>query len=147
MSKVSPLSYECTFLAGGTGSASDHLTPMFSAWADAQGYTVHPGTLNLCASDPIQVPAAFHSLTPYGQLVSPPWRRFQNGFSPRLYDVVLNGSEAAWLYRWSSADFLRCFVGHADDCPPEHRAELVSPKHLTTALGLTPGDMVTLEFG
>ncbi len=140
------MSYTCRYLGPGTKSAGPCLTPMFAAWGKSKGYVIHSGTLNLCAEDPIQVPAQFHSLKDYGHLVTPEWRQLQNGFSPRFYDVLLNEREPAWLYRWSASEFLSCFVGHANDCPPEHRAEIVASKQLTEALELSPGDTVALTF-
>jgi CTP-dependent riboflavin kinase len=138
--------YSSRYLGPGTRSAGPCLSPMFDAWGASKGISLYPGTLNLCADDAVVVPNEFESLDEVKHLVIPEWRQFQTGFSPRLYPVLLNSSEVAWLFRWSEQDFLKCFVGNSDNCLPEHRCEIISTKQLTAELRLKPGAAVRLEF-
>jgi CTP-dependent riboflavin kinase len=121
------------------------MSPMFFAWSSARSLTLVPGTLNLCADRPVRVPEEFESLQDYG-VHAPPGRRQQPGFHPRVYRVVLNDNVPAWLFRWSAPESLRVFVGFANDCPPEHRCEIIASSHLRSELELKDGDVVTLSF-
>jgi hypothetical protein len=140
--------YWCMEADGGTGSARGCLSPMLAAWADTQEKHLEPGTVNLRADRPVELPAKFISLVGWATYLHPgvAWRAEAPGFSPRLYPVRLNDSIPAFLFRWS-ADPGECpFVGSTQACPASHRCEIVADRYLRGELGLDAGNAVRLTI-
>lgn len=119
---------------------------MIRAWGDQRDLVIQDGTLNLCSRREIELPDEYISLARFGHLAGPPRRRSTPGFSPRLYPAILDDHSAVWIYRWSAPADLRGFVGDADECKAENRAEVVSETYLRETGQLKDGDLVTLRL-
>jgi hypothetical protein len=137
--------YECQ-VTDGTGTAGRHLTAWFAAWASLQGLSLAPGTLNLCAVCDVTPPAAFISLRPWDGELHLEGRKRQTGYDPRLYPVLLRGSQGAWLFRWSDVEHLAGFVADGPSCSRLRRCEVIAELNLTRLWDLQPGSKVTLRF-
>ena len=137
--------YKCTYLGPGTGSASEHLSPMLTSWANHVGEIVSPGTLNLRADRPVIVPLQFITLMPFAA-AAPAWRQCQPGFSPRLYPAQIAEGERVWLFRWSSPEYIHEFVGSVQECPADCRCEIVASRKLADAYSLQPGAGLTMRL-
>ena len=132
--------YDCTFLGSGTRTATGAFDAMFEAWASPRGLRFEPGTLNLCSEVELVLPASFEAL----DLALAP--RQGPTLSPRLYEVLLNRTQRAWLYRWSAPEHLEEWVGDTEGCPRRCHVEILAEGHLETALKLKPGDHVSVEL-
>ena len=132
--------YDCIYLGSGTKTASGYFDTMFDEWASPKGLRMEPGTLNLCSKVEVALPDSFEALDP--ALISAQGPTL----APRLYEVRLNGTQRAWLYRWSAPEHLENWVGVADECPSRCRLEIVAEVHLETTLKLKTGDAVSVEF-
>jgi len=136
--------YECAVvLEPGTGTSSI-LQPMFNAWAETVGIHLFPGTAYLCANRTIELPKNPISLAPYQHLHAAGFRRGQQGYSPRLYEVRLAGSVQAWVYRWSDDDAGFGFVGDLPSCNGERILEVISPVSIRQTFGGT--ESFSVEF-
>ena len=52
-----------------------------------------------------------------------------------------------WLFRWSAANHLRCFVGDTPACAAECLCEIIAARNLREALGVQDGDVVVIDAG
>lgn len=137
--------YCCRVLAGGTQSFGKYVHPhLIQRWAQAEGLTVAPGSLNVCADRNVEMPETYISLRPYVTTMTP--RASQAGFDPRLYPAMLNETVQVWVFRWCGMEYLGDFVGDVDGCSCRQRFEVVAGVHLRSFLGLQQGDEVTLVF-
>lgn len=139
------VNYRCT-LADGTGTAGPYLTPFVNAWASAQGLTLEPGTLNLCADREPDLPTDFISLRPWDYALTLQFRKHQLGYDPRLYELILEGAQGAWMFRWSDLQHLHNFVGDTRTCLGRRHCEIVAEVNLTRLWNLTAASVVTLNF-
>jgi len=137
--------YRCR-MADGTGSAGPILTPLFRAWAEPNGLKLVAGTLNLCANRPVAPPAECDRLTPYDSALQFPQRKATPGYDPRLYLIVLQDTQPAWLFRWSDNQHISNFVADTAGCPATHRCEVIAEDHLSELWGLDRGGSVMLRF-
>ena len=137
--------YNCV-LADGTGTAGPRLTAWFQAWASSQGIALEPGTLNLCADRDVLPPSRFLSLRPWDAALQLQFRKQQTGYDPRLYPIVLEGSQRAWLFRWSHLTDLHNFVGDTPSCTRLRRCEVIAEVNLTNLWNLNVGSTLSLLF-
>ena len=129
------LQYRCTILQEpGTGT-SKLLQEMFDAWAKTVGLQLFPGTVYLCADDPVQLPSAYIPLAEFEHLHEANHRRAQAGYSPRLYPIALAGALLAWVFRWSEDDVKFRFIGNHSTCPAPKLLEVVAPCGVKKELG------------
>ena len=138
--------YTCAPTSDGTGSASEHLSAWFQAWASSKGITLEPGTLNLCADRDVVPPPDFISLRSFDAVLLLGWRKIQAGYDPRLYPILLRGSQRAWLFRWADVENLRDFVGDTAQCAYLRRCEVIGEINFTKEWTLTSGTKVSLAF-
>lgn len=142
---TTPATYHCRVLDG-TGTAAQALMPMVSDWATrVMGASLFPGTLNLCAGRDVTLPNWCYSLQSHSHLMPLAARRNTPGYDPRLYDVMINGTEPGWVFRWSGQSALRSFVGDGE-CRAEARLEVVAKRNLRDALNLSTGSPVNIQF-
>jgi len=127
---ASDYQYRCR-KTDGTGTAASFLTPMFQAWANSRRIQIVPGTLNLCAEQDLKLPLEYLSLRPWDDALALPQRKATPGYDPRLYFVVLNHREPAWLFRWSAPDARTNFVGNTPSCVAHRRCELIAETDLS----------------
>jgi hypothetical protein len=116
---------------------------MFDAWAGTAGISLFPGTVFLCAEEPLHLPAQFISLDPCEHLHAANYRRAQEGYSPRLYPVSLGNCIPAWVFRWSEDDSELGFLGDLPDCEPLRLLEVIAPFSLKVGFGV---ERLTLRF-
>ncbi|MEE9208792.1 MAG: hypothetical protein V3U67_10575 [Gemmatimonadota bacterium] len=136
--------YECVVVAGsGTGS-SHHLQRMFDTWAETLGIDLHPRTAYLCASEAIELPENHISLAEFEHLHPVDPRRRQPGYSPRLYEVLLDESVQAWVYRWSDDDPGLGFVGDLKTCKATNILEVIAAVSIRTTFGAS--QTLSLDF-
>src|SRR5262245_29483854 len=134
MRHASDIQYRCR-KTNGTGTAAHFLTPMFQAWADSRKVPIVPGTVNLCADRDVEVPIGHATLRPWDFALQLPERKAIPGYDPRLYFVVLNLKQPAWLFRWSAPKYLANFVGDTAECAAFRHCELIAEDDLSYLWG------------
>jgi hypothetical protein len=138
-------SIECR-LQEGTGTAGRYLRPVFDAWARTAGVILCPGTANGCAEAGFTLPDKFVSLSEHADLLALEGRRFQPGYDPRLYPVLVNEAVLAWVFRWSADDVSLSFVGTTSSCAGPKQLEIIAGISFRHGLGLATGDAFELRF-
>lgn len=140
--------YSCNVLGRGTHSFSTHVHPfLVEPWAQSQGLTIQPGSLNLCCDRFVEMPSEYISLRPYatGPYATREAHQCQkDGYDPRLYSAYLNEALRVWIFRWCGSEHLEQFVGEPD-CPRHQRCEIVAEVHLRNTLDLKDGDRLLLD--
>jgi hypothetical protein len=117
------------------------MQPMFDAWAGSAHIQLHPGTVYLCASSPVNFPQAFISLAEFEHLHGASNRRGQTGYSPRLYPVAIADCLLGWVYRWSEDDPELGFVGSIGSCDARKLLEVLCTIGVKRAFGTGPLDI------
>ena len=123
---------ECVVVSEPGTRTSSILQPMFDAWAKTLGIHLFPGTAYLCANRAIELPENRISLAEFERLHSADFRRHQPGYSPRLYEVLLDDSVQAWVFRWSDDDPGLGFVENLPTCAATHLLEVIAPLSIQT---------------
>jgi len=115
------------------------MTPFFVAWGATVGLRIVPGTLNLSADREVLPPDTFIPLRPWDHALTLREWKAQPGYDPRLYEVVLDRSIRAWLFRWSAPGSLHHFSG-------KRSCEVIAEVNLTETLGLTAESTTIMAF-